>query len=133
MTGFILTLTWPLVVVIRWDRRASNPEPNGTDAFRKKLYWGTTFAVCTLLLLVKPMMGMEDKHVLLFIQEEDAAFTGIAEVTCRLEDSIQHLVQVEDRRDRLANGLERGQFQELLLQSLVGFLKLPRHPLFFPS
>lgn len=58
LLGFVLALTWPLAVVIRWHQRAADPALTGTDAFDKKLYWGMIFGVCTLLLLVKPMMGM---------------------------------------------------------------------------
>jgi O-antigen ligase len=58
LMGFILTVAWPLVTVIQWHKRAASPEMNITDALNKRLYWGMTFVVCTLLLLVKPMMGM---------------------------------------------------------------------------
>ena len=58
LMGFVLATTWPLVVVTRWSRRSASPANHDTDTFNKKLYWGTTFAVCTLLLLIKPLLGM---------------------------------------------------------------------------
>ena len=58
LMGFILALTWPLTVVTRWARRTASPEHHDTEIFNKKLYWGITFAICTLLLLVKPTLGM---------------------------------------------------------------------------
>jgi hypothetical protein len=45
-------------VVARWADRAPDPERHDTDTFNKRLYWGMTLAVCTLLLLVKPMLGL---------------------------------------------------------------------------
>ncbi|MCP4451687.1 MAG: O-antigen ligase family protein, partial [Planctomycetes bacterium] len=58
LMGFVLAITAPLVMVTRWTQRVPRPERCDTDAFNRKLYWGMTFAVCTLLLLVKPMLGL---------------------------------------------------------------------------
>jgi len=58
LAGFILTLVWPLAVVIRWQQRSGSPASNLTEAMSKKLFWAYTFVVCTLLLLIKPMIGI---------------------------------------------------------------------------
>lgn len=58
LMGFVLALTWPLTAVTRWTERAVSPGQHDTDASNKRLYWAMTFAICTLLLLVKPMLGM---------------------------------------------------------------------------
>ncbi len=58
MIGFVLALAWPLVTVTLRRQEASGSICHTTEAHNKKLYWGYTFAVCTWLLLVKPMLGM---------------------------------------------------------------------------
>ncbi len=59
MMGFVLALAWPLVTVTQWHKETTlSSMCQTTEAHDKKLYWGYTFAICTWLLLVKPMMGM---------------------------------------------------------------------------
>lgn len=58
LIGFVLAVAWPLTVVTGWAKRTDSPRLHDTEDFNKRLYLRMTLAVCVLLLVVKPLLGM---------------------------------------------------------------------------